>query len=262
MNMDNEIQLTDGFMDLLINESLPKFRNAHKKEYEIIRETKNLFDKVQHKFVGQMVTKNEMYLVTAMIDLSKLFQSAVVLFERGLLESGNIIIRSCLDLSFKIVELINNKNFVDDMVKELHSETKSTLNIINEKKLYDIVPKETVENLLSTLDSEKSKFKISAFQLAEKNNLLDAYILYRLYCNESHQSIAILNEIQIFEAEGVHLNGNLRLEKFSESIYMLISIVMIPFSTLIDELFADDELKKQYELLNEKFQNTFEKENT
>lgn len=261
MNMDNEIQLTDGFMDLLINENLPKFRNAHKKEYEVIRETKNLFDKVQHRFVGQTVTKNEMYLVTAMIDLSKLFQSAVVLFERGLLESGNIIIRSCLDLSFKIVELINNKNFVDDMVKELHSETKSTLNIIKEKKLYDIVPKETVENLLSTLDSEKSKFKISAFQLAEKNNLLNAYILYRLYCNESHQSIAILNEIQILEAGGVHLNGNLRLEEFSKAIYMLISVVVIPFPTLIVKFFDDDELKKQYESLTNALQNTLEKEN-
>lgn len=262
MNMDNEIQLTDGFMDLLINESLPKFRNAHKKEYEIIRETKNLFDKVQHKFVGQMVTKNEMYLVTAMIDLSKLFQSAVVLFERGLLESGNIIIRSCLDLSFKIVELIKNNNFVDDMVKELNSETRSTLNIIKQKKIYDVVPKEVVEDLLRKHNLKEPKFKISTLKLAEKNNLMQAYILYRLYCNDCHQSIATLNEIQIFEAEGVHLNGNLRLEKFSESIYMLISIVMIPFSTLIDELFADDELKKQYESLKENFQNTFEKENT
>ena len=33
-NMDNIIELTDGFFDLRINEFLPKFRNTHKKEYE------------------------------------------------------------------------------------------------------------------------------------------------------------------------------------------------------------------------------------
>lgn len=260
VNMDNEIKLTDGFIDLKINENLLGFRNAHQKEYAIIRETKTLLDSMQREFINQDVSKSEMYLVTAIIELNKLFQSAVVLFERGLLESGNIIIRSCLELSFKIVEIIKNKNFVDDMIKELNHETITTLNIIKSNKLYDIVPKLEVKRMLSIYNTAGAKPKISPFKLAKKNDLMREYILYRLYCNDSHQSIATLSEIQIFEDNGVRLNGNLRLDKFSESVYMLISIIMIPFPTLIDEVFIDDKVKEQYEKLKENFQNVFEKE--
>ena len=260
VNMDNEIKLTDGFIDLKINENLLGFRNVHQKEYAIIRETKTLLDSMQSEFINQDASKSEMYLVTAIIELNKLFQSAVVLFERGLLESGNIIIRSCLELSFKIVEIIKNKNFVDDMIKELNHETITTLNIIKSNKLYDIVPKLEVKRMLSIYNTAGTKPKISPFKLAKKNDLMREYILYRLYCNDSHQSIATLSEIQIFEDNGVRLNGNLRLDKFSESVYMLISIIMIPFPTLIDEVFTDDKVKEQYEKLKENFQNVFEKE--
>lgn len=258
--MDNEIKLTDGFMDLILNENLLGFRNEHQKEYAIIRETKDLLASMQHEFINQDVSKSEMYLVTAIIELNKLFQSAVILFERGLLESGNIIIRSCLELSFKIVELIKNKNFVDDMIKELNHETITTLKIIKSNKLYDIVPKSEVKRMLSIHNTAEAKPEISPFKLAKKNDLMREYILYRLYCNDSHQSIASLSEIQIFEDNGVRLNGNLRLDKFSESVYMLISIIMISFPTLIDEVFTDDKLKKQYERLKENFQNVFEKD--
>ena len=260
VNMDNEIKLTDGFIDLKINENLLGFRNVHQKEYAIIRETKTLLDSMQREFINQDASKSEMYLVTAIIELNKLFQSAVVLFERGLLESGNIIIRSCLELSFKIVEIIKNKNFVDDMIKELNHETITTLNIIKSNKLYDIVPKLEVKRMLSIYNTAGAKPKISPFKLAKKNDLMREYILYRLYCNDSHQSIATLSEIQIFEDNGVRLNGNLRLDKFSESVYMLISIIMIPFPTLIDEVSTDDKVKEQYEKLKENFQNVFEKE--
>lgn len=260
VNMDNEIKLTDGFIDLKINENLLGFRNVHQKEYAIIRETKTLLDSMQREFINQDASKSEMYLVTAIIELNKLFQSAVVLFERGLLESGNIIIRSCLELSFKIVEIIKNKNFVDDMIKELNHETITTLNIIKSNKLYDIVPKLEVKRMLSIYNTAGTKPKISPFKLEKKNDLMREYILYRLYCNDSHQSIATLSEIQIFEDNGVRLNGNLRLDKFSESVYMLISIIMIPFPTLIDEVFTDDKVKEQYEKLKENFQNVFEKE--
>lgn len=259
--MDNIIELTDGFFDLRINDFLPKFRNTHKKEYELIRETKSLFDKAKCKFIGQTVTEDELYLATEIVGLSKLFQSAVVLFERGLLESGNIIIRSCIELSLKIVELAKNKNFIDDMKKEQNFENKRTLDNITRKELYDLVPKEKVEELLSSFNLEEDKPKFSVFKLAEKNNLMQVYILFRLYCNESHQSISTLKEIQVFKDDGVSLNGNLRLDKFSEAIYMLISIVIIPFPALIDKYSTDYELKEQYESLIENLQNTFEKDN-
>ena len=158
------------------------------------------------------------------------------------------------------MEIIKNKNFVDDMIKELNHETITTLNIIKSNKLYDIVPKLEVKRMLSIYNTAGAKPKISPFKLAKKNDLMREYILYRLYCNDSHQSIATLSEIQIFEDNGVRLNGNLRLDKFSESVYMLISIIMIPFQTLIDEVFTDDKVKEQYEKLKENFQNVFEKE--
>ena len=60
--MDNKIKLTDGFIDLMINENLIKFRNKYKNEYALIRETKNLLECMQHKFIDQDVPINEMYI--------------------------------------------------------------------------------------------------------------------------------------------------------------------------------------------------------
>ena len=59
-------------------------------------------------------------------------------------------------------------------------------------------------------NSSEAKPKISPYKLAEKNDLMREYILYRLYCNDSHQSVATLSELQIFEDDGVILDGNLR----------------------------------------------------
>ena len=70
--------------------------------------------------------------------------------------------------------------------------------------------------------------------------------------------MATLSEIQIFADEGVRLNGNLRLEDFSKAIYMLISVVVIPFPTLIEKFSDYVELKEQYEALAEDIKNTFE----
>ena len=67
------------------------------------------------------------------------------------------------------------------MKRELASETRSTLNIIKTKGLFHLVPQEELDVLLNKVECAGPKFKINASQLAEKNGLLDAYILYRLY---------------------------------------------------------------------------------
>ena len=88
--------LDEGFLDFKINDCLPKFREEHKEEYKVVIDLMQLFNSLKDKFVGKNASEQDIFLLSSIIELNKLFQSAVLLFERGIPSSGNIIIRTIL----------------------------------------------------------------------------------------------------------------------------------------------------------------------
>ena len=104
--------LVEGFLDLKINEYLPKFREEHKEKYNVVLDLMQLFNSLKDKFVGKNASEQDIFLLSSIIELNKLFQSAVMLFERGIPSSANIIIRTILELSLNIVETVKNKEHI------------------------------------------------------------------------------------------------------------------------------------------------------
>ena len=82
--------------------------------------------------------------------------------------------------------------------------------------------------------------------LIKKNGLYREYVHYRLYCNYTHQSIDQMNNIISSDDISITIDGNFRIDKFNDSIAMLISILMVALPVLIDEYIKDEELKKLY----------------
>ena len=258
------MKLEDGFLDLKLNEELSAFREKHQSKYLVVFKLKAFLDEVQNCFIGKTVSKQDMFLSASIIELNKLFQSAVLLFERGIPESANIVVRSVLELSFKIMELIRNENFLQEMIMDLNSKTLKTLNDVKNYKLYDVVPQNLVNQLIAECKQKRSQngnsnISIGACNLAERNGLKKEYILYRTYCDYTHQSLNAIDEIIDITPEGVNMNGDLRLDDFAESLALLISITMISFPMIVQHLLFDENLKHKLDLLQEDFIKVFKK---
>ena len=257
---NNNLKLEDGFLDLKLNVAIPVFREEHKSDYLVVLKVKSFLDELQNCFVDKTVSEQDKFLAASIVELNKLFQSAVLLYERGLPESANIVVRSILELSFKIIESVNNKDFLKEMIFDVNSNAIKTLNDIKNNEFYDIVPKDRLNKLLSDcqhLESQNGKINIRAYNLAQRNKMLREYILYRIYCDYPHQSLKVIDEIVDYTPDGVNLNGDLRLEDFSQSIAMLISITMISFPKILEHSLIDGKLKVQFDLLQKEFEKTY-----
>ena len=261
MKNNHRITLQDGFLDLKLNTIITAFRQEHNAEYAVVFKVKSFLDEAQDCFVGKKVSKQDMFLSASIVELNKLFQSAVVLFERGLPSSANIIVRSILELSFKIIELIKNENFLQEMIMDSNLKTLKTLNDIKNNKLYNVVPSDLVEELLEDCRRKKTQscnVNIGASALADRNGLKKEYILYRTYCDYTHQSLSAINEIIDITSQGVTLDGDIKLTNFSESLALLISITMISFPYFAQHSLIDEKIKDQFVLLRENFGEVFE----
>ena len=261
MKDNHRIILQDGFLDLKLNAIIATFRQEHNAEYAVVFKVKSFLDEAQDCFVGKKVSKQDMFLSASIMELNKLFQSAVLLFEKGLPSSANIIVRSILELSFKIIELINNENFLQEMIMDSNLKTLKTLNDIKNHKLYSVAPSDLVEQLLEDCKRKKtqsSNVNIGASILADRNGLKKEYILYRTYCDYTHLSLSAINENIDITSQGVTLDGDIKLTDFSESLALLISITMISFPYIAQHSLIDEKMKSQFDLLQNEFVKAFQ----
>ena len=260
--MDNKaIILPNEFLDFKINECLPKFREEHKEEYKVIFDLIKLFNDIKDMFVGKNASEQDIFLLSSIIELNKLFQSAVLLFERGIPSSANIIIRSILELSLNIVETIKNKEHIQEIIFDEIDKTRRTVNIAKEFNRLDLIPPEKIQEIQETYDllaKNNSKKKKSVKDLAQKNGFEVEYLLYRTYCGNTHLSVSALAQNFNISSCGIDFNAGIRLDDFKYDLRRLISIAIIPVPSLITDYFNDDNLIKKYDLICDNFQKVFD----
>ena len=246
------LDLQDEFLDLKLNKYLPNFRNEHNVEYIIVFELISLFNSIEEKFAGKQDVEQNRYLLSAIVELDKLFQSAVLMFERGLPRSGNIIVRTILELSLNIVDIVKNKSHIQEKEVSDTYEVISTLNIMKQHKVYDFFPEEKIEELLNTykpLVKDKKNRKYKPKELAEKHKYVLEYLLYRVYCNDSHISIRALEQNIVDAPTVVFVDKDFIVNDFNRSIFMLVTIAIISIPVLINDFFDDSQLKEEYDCL-------------
>ncbi len=253
--MNETDALKDGYIDLRINNLVKDSRNKYQKEYEIISQINDFLSIIQKETEKKGTEKQNVYITVSLIEIQKLYCSAVLLFERGLPESANIIIRTLLELTFKIVEVIRNKEFVEDLLVNDFYEGRNILLEIEDHKLYNLIPKNLLEKLLTEYEHKingKNRPKTKVNYLKEKNNMSDEYIIYRLQCDYSHFSMKILGEDISILDDIVLINGNFKLDKFKSSILWLISIVGISIRYILEEYLEDENIINDYQKLKKR----------
>ena len=256
---DNKV-LEDGYLDLKINQYINNFRKQYEKEYLCIKRFNNFLYKLQSEIGKKGVSQQNAFIIASLAEIQKIFCSSILLFERGLPESANILIRTVLELSFKIIETIRNKDFVEDLLLAEFYEGLAIINDIEKSKLFDLVPQQEIIKLKEKYNKEingRSKPKTKINYLVDKNKLQKEYILYRLQCEHSHQSAKVIGDIIKITDKGIYIDGDLRLEEFKTSIAWILSIITIAIEVILKEYLDNDILQKEFDTILIYFEKNF-----
>lgn len=256
---NNNLSMNDEFIDLLVNECLVDFRKEHEGEYKIVYDLIMFFRKCEEQFKGLQATRENVFLLSSIVQLNKLFQSAVIVFERGLKESGDIIIRSIMELVLKVISVIRKENFLDVLLNDEEKEKKKVFSDIKENKYFDIISEEQVDKMIQkcneNIDGRFQKSRVA--QMAKDNDLDRLYILYRVKSAYTHQSSDVVAGIVKDTDGGLLIDGNFQLEEYKTSIALLISIVIPVLQVITDEFLRKDSLKEERKLLEKKIVHVF-----
>ena len=256
---DNRV-LEDGYLDLKINQYISNFRKQYENEYLCIKKFNNFLSKLQSEIGKKGVSQQNAFIMASLMEIQKIYCSAILLFERGLPESANILIRTVLELSFKIIETIRNKDFVEDLLLADFYEGLTIINDIEKSKLFDIVSQQKIIELKERYNKEingKNKPKTKVNYIVNKNNLQKEYILYRLQCEHSHQSAKVIGDIIKITDKEIYIDGDLRLEEFKTSIAWILSIITIAVEVILKEYLNNDILQKEFDTILINFENNF-----
>lgn len=245
-----EDKFKDGFLDLRINNCIEKFRDEYENEYKCLKAVDAFFYTVQEELRKKRFTQENTFIMASLSQLQKLYDSSILLFERGLVEAGNTLIRSILDLSFKIIEVIKNKEFVEDLLLEEQYELLALLNDIEMHKLFDVIPEDKVKEYKKIVKNNignRKKPKTKTCYLVNKNKLFKEYILYRLQSDYVHQSTGVIGQIVKVTSDGYcFIDGDLQLKDFKSSIAWLISIINISLKVVMEDYIKNSTLIKAF----------------
>ena len=243
-----------GFLSTEINDCIPLFRKRFASEYELIDQINEFYYDLQNCFVGQGATLEIVYYLTALTELHKLYQSVILLLERGLDSSANIVMRSAIELSLKLLEAIKNPDQIDAFIA--HDE-ETHLKISKEfQKNSGTEFDASINN--GTFSPEHKEYKhFTTRELAERNECSPLYTIYRLLCDDTHQSPYVLGQHVERTENGVLIDAGFQLENFRKSAALLISIVINPIPKLLCIIPVNDSLMEQYKLIENSYMRIF-----
>lgn len=259
-NLDKHNYLDEGFLDFKINECLPMFREDHKEEYDVIFELFQLLKSIEDKFIGKDASQQCIFLFSAVIEINRLFQSAILLYERGLPTSAKIITRTILELSIKIVEMVKNEEFIQEIMLDGICEARSTAYAAQRYNRTDLISPEIIpeiEEAYNSLKKDKPYKKKKIEDIAKKNGLDIEYLLYKTYCSSTHISASTLGMNFKQLSAGIVFDAGIQLDNFKNNLRSLIGIVLISIPCLTNEYFNDEELKAQYNGFSKRFEAIF-----
>ena len=243
-----------GFLSTEINDCIPMFRSRFASEYELIDQINEFCYNLQNCFVGLEATREIVYYLTALTELHKLYQSTILLLERGLDSSANIVMRSATELSFKLLEAMKNPDQIDAYIAH---DDKEHLKTLREFQKNGGTVTETSVNTGSFSPECKNHKHLTAKELAERNECAPLYTIYRLLCDDTHQSSYALCQHIEKTKNGVFVDAGFQLENFRPSLALLISIVINPIPKLMSLVTCDDNITKQYELIEKSYMDLF-----
>lgn len=231
----------NGFLDDKMQEKIKKVKFKYKEEFDTLYDFNRLTYKVFENCKDIDVVDENLYLLPAFVEISKLYQSAVIMLEYGFLNNFESIVRNMLELSFQMLYVFDDKENVKNLKKYTYSETMKKLKYIKDKKLYDVVPKKFVDRRYAELESLKSDIKKigaknppNVKDMCKNLGLEKEYVYYQLLSDYTHNDYSIIFDLNIFTKEGVLVNSNGNYTNFKYNSLRLISTLNMTLLKMIE----------------------------
>lgn len=252
-----EQTLNDGFLDYEINKIVKKIRKQYQNEYKIINDFNKYIYILIEKLLYKGSSQQNLFVIASIVEMHKFYQSSIILLERGLPECANSLIRTMIDLLIKIIEVIRNKESVEKLLLNADYELLNILEYIDNHKIFTIIPHPELVKIIEQKNKEiknRKNPRIKTKDLAEKNNVMDVYMLFRLQSDYTHLSTNIIGRIIDFNGTRYDINEDLMLNNFKIDVSLSLSIVCKMIEFVINEYERNLELQENYKELSNKFE--------
>ena len=249
--------LKDGFLDDKMQDKIKKVKVKYKDEVDLMYDFNRLTFKIFANYKNIDAIGENLYLLPAFVEISKLYQSAVIMLEYGFTNNFESIVRNMLELSFQMIYVFDDKDKVKNLEKYTYSETMKKLEYIRDNELYNVIPKDIVDKryeelaiLKAELKKEGAKNPPNVKDMCKILGLEKEYSYYQLLSDYTHNDFSVIYDLNVFTEKGVFVNSNGNYTNFKNNSLRLLSTLELTLVKMVDRFVPS--LKKEYEKLIQK----------
>ena len=198
----------NGFLDDDINTWIEKHRIENKSLFDLCIEINQIAQTQLYKLDVHSKEVQEILLCLLFIKSLSSFQGSILLIERGMLTEARVILRTLLEILYRIGAISKNKEIA---VAYVQADERNRRKFLNKFKLLSDSVKEAhgnpeLDDLLNTLNQNIDEKDIKELQtqwFAHKAGLDDNYnTAYSLFSSSVHANVRDLEELVIADDEG------------------------------------------------------------
>lgn len=222
------------------------------KERVILEEFIRFENQIIKSFENKKVNNEMLYILCSIVHIIKQTKSIVILYDNGLYEGGQSILRNVYEIVFRCVALIKDTSLLNNYIEKFYKNKESLLNTIINNSYDEYMSKEEAEKRLADVNAcLKATKELKINELAKKADLLEEYMHYKLLCNYTHFDIGIIGSIVEETSDGFLLNAD-SIEINLHHEYGKIVGILIKFLNEVVHFINNDELENIYKEMTDK----------
>lgn len=256
-------QNLNTFLSSEKNEDVKKIKDTYADIIAIFNNINDFLYKVIYYFDGIKIKSGVEYLLSCFIELTKYYQSAIIMLEYGLSKSFECILRNIIDLVVKMCFVLKDDANIEKLKKSMYDDLNKKLNYIKRNSYFDVIPEEKLDEWLKISKNELKDLKqknISSApnmkKMCEEVGLKKEYVYYGLECDYVHNNFSVIIGGNQYTDNNVLLSIDADYNNFKESGYRLLSIMEIIIPKMVERFTPDlcDECRKLFKESAEKYQ--------
>ena len=213
----------DNFLDTNIKKFVKQVRKKYSLIFKAIFSFNNLSKDIEKHFVKENVKDVDIYVFTIFNKIHNIFQSAVLLTERGLCNDALILLRTMYESIFKMKYAIKEEKNLDIIINDELLKQKGILKKIKKYKLFEYMEEEDIVIKLKEIEEKiTDKKQLNTETLSEDVGMNEQYIIYKYLCNYVHNNFsAIIEKVKETE-EGIVIESGFDCENICSTLLFLL----------------------------------------
>lgn len=241
------VELNKCFLDEKMKETINVCKKKFCYEFNLLYEYNELLYKVLYSLNGIDATDVNKYICSAFSELLKTYQASVIMLEYGLDTSFESLFRNILELSLKMIYVLNDDTNYERLEKKMCYDELVKMNYIKENGFYDIIPEDKINQYINyfekrknELSSKKVKSLPNIKDLCEKLDLKREYVYYGFLSDYTHKDLPAFYESITRKENYLVVSPNYseitnKCLRLISSLQNLIPLIMKKYNIKLDE---------------------------